>query len=666
MKKYDVPFLNPEQQKACQIPSGPILILAGAGSGKTTVITHRIAWLIKQGIKPYHILGVTFTNKAAGEMKERLRKLLSQKHTAVVSNTKSFKFQHFPLIGTFHAICAKILRQEIKILGFKPNFVIYDENDSLTAIKKVMRGLSIGQEKINPKAILARISGAKMELVSPEEYEAYASDFFEKKVLEIYRQYQKFLKQNNALDFDDLIFKVVEIFRKSPRVLEKYQQRFRHILVDEYQDTNHSQYVFVNLLAKKFRNICVVGDDWQSIYGWRGADIRNILDFEKDYPEANIIRLEQNYRSTQNILDASHEVISKNPNQKEKRLWTKKKQGTKPIIYEAFDEEDEARFVIREIKKIVSKNTKLSLNDFVVLYRVNAQSRALEEVFMEERIPYRIIGGVRFYDRKEIKDILAFLKLILNPQDCLSFRRIVNVPPRGIGSKTLAFVEKQTHLKSKDLIFVIKEMLALGKFSLKVRQAFSEFINLMEKLALKSKKLNISDLIDFLLKKSGYQDFLLANKAEGEERLENIQELKTVAAPYHKDLRQFLEDVSLLSDIDELDEKNEAVTLMTCHAAKGLEYEVVFMVGMEEELFPHSKSLTEPAELEEERRLCYVGMTRAKERLYLIFAQARKLFGSFFVGIPSRFLEDISDEFVQRRRYIGQRFRINSDDQARG
>lgn len=645
--------LNKEQQQAAKIKNGPVLVLAGAGSGKTRVLTHRVAYLISQGVNPALILAVTFTNKAANEMKERVQKLI-----------RGQQLPAFPTLGTFHSICARLLRQEIKALGFKSDFVIYDDDDRLKAIQLTMDKLSIPRNQVNPRLVRTLISSAKNELITPAEYEKQVETDLHRLVATIYQEYQRLIQENQAQDFDDLIMTTVRIFEKFPLVLEKYQRRFQHVLVDEYQDTNRAQYVLLNLLARQHSNLFVVGDDWQSIYGWRGANVGNILNFEKDYPGTQVIKLERNYRSTQNILDTAHEVINKNYQQKEKKLWTKKPTGDQAVVYEARDERDEGNFVVGEIEKMVtgggaSTNTrKYSYNDFVILYRTNAQSRALEEVFLHRNIPYKIIGGVRFYERREVKDILAYLKVIHNPHDSVSLQRIINVPTRGAGKVTLGKLTALTQEQQGNGLEAVKQ-LAEERGNKKL----SDFYQVMKKAQQKSKELPLADLIDFILKKTGYQDFVLDGTIEGESRWDNIQELKSVANNFDdvagkERLSSFLEEISLLADTDEIDERArplrdaqqsgqaEAVTLMTIHSAKGLEYPVVFITGLEENIFPHSRSMLESAELEEERRLCYVGMTRAQEKLYLTHAQSRALFGNVQTNPSSRFLEDIPEHLL--------------------
>lgn len=589
---------------------GPLLILAGPGSGKTRVLTHRVAYLIQKGINPQNILAVTFTNKAAEEMRQRVANYAT--HGKI------------PFIGTFHAFCLRILRKEIKNLGYKTNFIIYDEADQLSLIKKLIKELQIDKEQFKPIVISSKISSLKNELINWQSFKKIAENYFEETIARVYENYQKHLKKINALDFDDLIMLTVELFTKFPLILKKYQERFKYILVDEYQDTNTSQYVLINLLAKKYKNICVVGDESQAIYGFRGADFRNILNFERDYPEAKIVILDQNYRSTQNILDTAHNVISKNIYQKEKKLWTENPQG-KPInIVEAPNETEEAEFIIQEINNFQNPpagGKKLKLKDFTILYRTNAQSRALEESLMRHNLPYKIIGAIKFYQRKEIKDILAYLKLLLYPQDIISLERIAKIPPKNAGQAAVFKVRKATRGKSPAEIL---------------------------KLILKETKYK-----DYLEKKYN-KEYRPEYSAQGrpalgwEIRWQNVLELFSVIKQYDN-LDTFLETAALLSEGDEVETKKNLINLMTLHAAKGLEFPVVFITGCEEGIFPHSKSLLEQIELEEERRLCYVGITRAKERLYLTFAQKRTLYGSTQANPPSRFLNDIPKELIDYR-----------------
>lgn len=633
--------LNAEQKEAVLTTEGPVLVIAGAGSGKTRLLTYRIAHLIKnKGIPSKNILAVTFTNKAAEEMKERVRNLLGRQ----IQAARNYFGGAEPFMGTFHHICVRILRVEIEKIGYKRSFVIYDDSDQLTLIKKIMKEKELSAEQFNPRAMLAVISKAKGELKKLEDY-LNGDSFFERVVARIYEAYQKNLKDNNALDFDDLLQKTVELFQKFPDVLEKYQNLFRYILIDEYQDTNHAQYVLVNLLAERHRNLCVVGDDWQSVYAFRGADVRNILNFEEDYPEAKVIKLERNYRSTQKILDAAHGVISKNIRRKDKKLWTENEGGHDVIIYKATDEQDEATFIVSEIMRLGEEES-LSLNDFVVLYRTNAQSRALEEAFLEAAVPYRVVGGLRFYERKEIKDMLAYLKFIMNPRDEISFDRIINLPARGIGSVTLGKIIR--HARENNLDFIESTMKAreIGALNLAKTETLMKFGVLMERLKEEARRVPLIDLMDSVLVESGYQKMLLAEGEAGQVRYENVRELFTVAEKHNKEkegtgLAMFLEEVSLVASTDKIESKGGLVHLMTLHSAKGLEFDTVFISGMEEGLFPHSRSLLDERELEEERRLCYVGITRAKKRVYLTWTTARNIFGSLRINMSSRFLDDI-------------------------
>lgn len=639
--------LNEKQKEAVTITDGPILIIAGAGSGKTRTLTHKVAYLINEKkVSPRNILAVTFTNKAAGEMKERITKLLESDNLSSGS---------LPIVGTFHSICAKILRKEIDKLGYEKSFNIIDDHDQLSLMKKMFGRLDIDIRQFNPRSFLGSISKAKDDLVDAENFLQMTGGYFEEIVAKAYVEYQKELKRNNSLDFDDLIFLTVKIFKKFPEVLEKYQKIFRYILVDEYQDTNHSQYLLVNLLAEKNRNICVVGDDWQSIYGWRQADIKNILNFEKDYPEAKVISLEQNYRSTQVILDAAYGVISQNIFRKDKKLWTEKQKGSLLTSYEAEDETDESEFVANEILNSVGKR----YGDFVVLYRTNAQSRILEETFLRKSIPYQIIGGIKFYQRKEVKDMVSYLRLIQNPNDFIALERIVNEPRRGIGPKTLAAWIKLSKEAGINLIEtgvrISKEAQDKGE---KIQDSkidsivkFCEFIKRMEE---SMDRISLADFIEKVFRESGYERYLQDGTSEGEIRWENVRELITVAQKYDEEenetsqkLSSFLEEVALATDADTVKKSKESVTLMTLHSAKGLEFPVVFIVGLEEGILPHSRSLLSQLELEEERRLMYVGITRAKEKVYLCFTRQRNIFGSTQINPPSRFLGEIPEDLVE-------------------
>lgn len=625
--------LNKEQRDAVTTTEGPVLIIAGAGSGKTKALTHRIAYLIEQGINPENILALTFTNKAAGEMKNRVYKLLDPKFHA-----SGFKFQVF--LGTFHSFAAKILRQEIHYLGYSPNFTIYDDSDSLAAIKEIMAELALDPDQFKPGGVGAAISKQKNELLGASAYQAQAGNFYAKTVGQVFERYETYLKEANALDFDDLLMLAVELFKKFPEVLEKYQDQFRYILVDEYQDTNTAQYVFLKLLAQKYKNLCVVGDDFQAIYSFRGADFRNILNFEKDYPEAKIVFLEENYRSTQNILDAAHAIIQKNVYKTEKNLWTRRGHGEKIKIVQTANEIEEGNFIIGEIKKILASAPAMAadLNDFVVLYRTNAQSRALEEAVLQEGWSYRLVGAVKFYERREIKDILSYLRFIQNEKDIISLKRILNTPPRGLGKSawdkiTLAgSVENIAHPKIKD------------------------FLDFMAELRAASRASRFADFIKTVLDKIQYKSYCLDGTPTGEARWENVLELLTVAAKFNnftppQGLDAFLEEIALTSSTDDISEENGTINLMTLHSVKGLEFPVVFVAGAEEGLLPHSKSAWDSAQMEEERRLAYVGLTRAKEKAYLIFTRRRSLYGRSETALPSRFLNDIPVHLVEYQEY---------------
>ncbi len=642
--------LNEKQKEAVLQTEGPVLILAGAGSGKTRALTYRVAYLIKEkNIPPKNILAVTFTNKAAGEMLERIKKILG-----LPFNIPPYS-QYLPHIGTFHSICVRILRKEIDKMGYKNNFVIYDDQDQLVLMKKVMKRLNISAEQIKPKAILNAISGSKSQLIDVNTFKNEVGSQFEELTAKCYELYQRELKRAEALDFDDIIMKTVEIFKKYPEILEKYQQLFQYIMVDEYQDTNHAQYILLKLLAQQHQNICVVGDDWQSIYGWRQADIRNILNFENDYPGAKAVLLEQNYRSTQNILDAAHCVISKNVNRKDKKLWTRNKEGDLIVSIEAEDEAAEAMFVAEEVKKM-KKELNAKFDNLAVLYRTNAQSRALEEAFIREEIPYKIIGGVKFYQRKEIKDILAFLFLVNNPFDKVSFERIVNLPRRGIGDKTIEKIFYLAETKRKNFLEVIKEIeKEEGCYNIQPAKvkSLNDFRKLIASLSAYAKENPVSKIIQKTYQESGYETALSKQGEEGQVRHENIQELLTVANKYDDEqngLQAFLEEVALVSQADRDLEAQDAVPLMTLHSAKGLEFDTVFIVGMEEGLLPHNRAMLNEKEMEEERRLCYVGITRAQRQAFLLFTNARNIYGSTQISIKSRFLDEIEPALIEERR----------------
>lgn len=634
--------LNVPQREAVCHTEGPLLILAGAGSGKTRVLTHRIAHLLTIGVEPWRILAVTFTNKAAQEMRERVEAIIGP------ASGKLW-------VSTFHTACVRILRQEIECLGYNKNFVIFDSQDQLTLIKNVLKELNLSDKNYHPKALAAEISAAKNELLGPGEYHRKAADFWKNTVAEVYEVYQKKLRANNGLDFDDLIMTTVKLFKECPAVLEKYQERFRYILIDEYQDTNHAQYVLVNLLAAKYRNLCVVGDDDQSIYSFRSADIRNILEFERDFPEVRIIKLEQNYRSTQNILNAANEVIKNNRQRKNKRLWTENREGDKLRLYPATDERDEARFVVEEIRRLMATEGKKP-NDFALLYRTNAQSRSFEEIMIQYGMPYRVIGGFRFYERKEIKDILCYLRLVYNPQDKVSLSRIINVPKRGIGEASferfLFFLEDNNYT----ILEGFKNLLTIPSLTTRAIKPLQEFQQLLEGWIKAKEHKSVTELTELILKESGYlQDLRNEGTIEAQGRLENLEEFLALTVEFEKNsddrsLAAFLETVALVADVDDYQAQEDSVVLMTLHSAKGLEFPVVFMVGFEEGLFPHNRSLMEPKELEEERRLCYVGITRARQLLYITYASLRTIYGSCNSSVPSRFLMELpKDKIINLR-----------------
>ncbi len=660
--------LNKKQKEAVLQTEGPVLIIAGAGSGKTRALTFRVAFLVKEErVPPKNILAVTFTNKAAGEMMDRVKELLGlPKETPPYS-------QYLPHIGTFHSICVRILRKEVEKMGYAKNFVIYDDQDQLAAMKRVMKELSISQEDVKPQAILNAISDAKNKLIDAKGYEEMMGSFFEERVAKCFHQYAKNLKEADALDFDDLIMITVQLFQKYPDVLDRYQELFRYIMVDEYQDTNHAQYMFLKLLATKYKNICVVGDDFQSVYMWRGADINNILDFEKDYPEAKVVLLEQNYRSTKNILNAAQNVIEKNVNQKKKKLWTDNDAGNLLTLYEAFDEKDEAQFVVAQINKLQSE-LKNKLDDFAVLYRTNAQSRALEEIFLKFGVPYKIIGGIKFYQRKEIKDILAYLYFLINPRDKVSFERIINIPARGLGEKTVAKVLKASEKFAGDVLKTIENLdgdvvnthgCSLQASKIKALHDFAKIISRLQEYAKKNRP---SKIIEEVFQRSGYKEMLDKMSEEGAVRAENVLELLTVANKFDDEkngLQLFLEEVALVSQVDRDLEEKEMVPLMTLHSAKGLEYDVVFLVGMEEGLFPHSRATLNEKEMEEERRLCYVGITRAKQKAHLIYTSARNIYGSTQVSVRSRFIDEVDNELFEEI-YTEQEFGDWIEDKEEG
>jgi DNA helicase-2/ATP-dependent DNA helicase PcrA len=712
--------LNPMQRSAVFRVEGPVLVLAGAGSGKTSVLTNRIAYMIKYGNAyhgdyipgfitekkasllsqylndssfdanseyynenispllverkkyPYSILAITFTNKAAREMKERIERLVGD-------------VAQFMWIGTFHATCIRILRSHIDKIGYNRNFVIFDTSDQQTVVKDCLKTLNLNEKNFPVRDVLGKISSAKDDLISPEDLaKAYDNDYRMHKIAELYRLYQEKLKSNNALDFDDIIMLTVKLFEKHPDALEEYHRKFKYILVDEYQDTNNAQYKLISLLAKGNGNLCVVGDDDQSIYGWRGANINNILNFENEYPDCQVIKLEQNYRSTQTILDAANEVIKNNTGRKAKRLWTQNPGGSGIQLNEGSNEREEAYFIAREIKKLVRTEGR-SYKDFAVLYRINAQSRVIEDVLMKEGIPYKIFGGLRFYDRKEIKDLIAYLRLIQNTDDDVALRRIINVPKRGIGNVTVGLIEMIANDKNCSMFDVVAEVSEIPELA-RAESKLSDFHKLIMQLRAEAQENpSVKDILESVIEKSGIKEELEAEKTiEAETRLENIKELLSGAMEFEEQsaelqarlqedealqeelldmaqgqskLEEYLASIMLVSDIDNMDEENDNIVLMTLHSAKGLEFPVVFMVGMEDGVFPGMRAITSinMEDLEEERRLCYVGITRAREKLFLSFANQRTLFGRSSYNRPSMFLEEIPKNLI-----ISQPNRVNS------
>ncbi|WP_433956878.1 DNA helicase PcrA [Cytobacillus horneckiae] len=634
--------LNPQQQNAVKATDGPLLIMAGAGSGKTRVLTHRIAYLmVEKGVNPYNILAITFTNKAAREMRERIQNMMGGAADQI-------------WISTFHSMCVRILRRDIDRIGFNRNFTILDSTDQQSVIKNILKEKNLDPKKFDPRAILGSISSAKNELITPEEYAKTAGDYFQQVISDVYTDYQKRLRKNHALDFDDLIMLTIQLFNRVPEVLEYYQRKFQYIHVDEYQDTNRAQYMLVKLLANRFRNLCVVGDSDQSIYRWRGADIANILSFEKDYSNAKVILLEQNYRSTQRILNAANGVIAKNMNRKAKNLWTENPEGSKINYFRADSEQGEGQFVVSKIKEIKNAENR-NLSDFAILYRTNAQSRVMEEMLLKSNIEYSIVGGIKFYDRKEIKDILAYLRLIANPDDDISLQRVINVPKRGIGSGSIDKIANFAAMHDMTMFEALESIELIG-LSPKITKSASEFRDLVKNYTQMQEYLSVTELVEEILDKSGYREMLKAEKSiEAQSRLENLDEFLSVTKNFEdgsedKSLVAFLTDLALVADIDKLDddgEKADAVVLMTLHSAKGLEFPIVFLMGMEEGVFPHSRSLMEEAEMEEERRLAYVGITRAEKELYITNAQMRTLFGRTNMNPPSRFIKEIPEDLIE-------------------
>ncbi|HVI60838.1 MAG TPA: UvrD-helicase domain-containing protein [Candidatus Saccharimonadales bacterium] len=628
--------LNPEQQRAVKTTEGPLLIQAGAGSGKTKTLTHRIAYLIAaKKATPFNILAVTFTNKAAREMRERVAQLLGEK-----AENRGF----MPYMGTFHGICVRLLRQDGEAIGIPRSFVIFDEGDRQAAVKQVSKQLMLDEKAFPARVLSSLISSAKNEMISPAEYADTAGSPAQHAAAKVYPHYEKALKDASALDFDDLINRTVQLMKTKPEVRRKWQQQFKYVMIDEYQDTNAAQYALVNMLTNDQRNIAVVGDDWQSIYSWRGADFRNILKFEKDFKDCTVIKLEQNYRSTEHILNAAHAVITKNDQRSDKKLWTDIAGGLPVQIVPVGNERAEGESIIRRVREGVDSGRR-RYSDYAVLYRTNAQSRSVEEGFVHYGIPYRVVGGVRFYDRKEIKDLVAYLRLIFQPEDRVSFERIVNVPARGVGAKSLQVFFGWQADRQLGLADALAEVASCPGLTPKAQKALAELGDILDSLRTVSQDAAVTGLIDSLIRRIDYLHYLDDGTPQGDARQENVRELLSVAREYQDEgLAGFLEEVTLVSDLDGADFSGDAVTLMTLHAAKGLEFPVVFMTGMEESIFPHSRALYDQGEMEEERRLCYVGMTRAKQELYMTYAGTRLLYGGLQHNPPSRFLSEIEGD----------------------
>lgn len=670
----DLSRLNKEQQEAVKHTEGPLLILAGAGSGKTTMMTHRIAYMLEMGVSPYNILAVTFTNKAAGEMKDRIESLTGATRGMWVM--------------TFHAMCVRILRNHGEVLGFRNGFSIYDESDKKALLKRIIKDLNI-DEKIYPVSYLGSvISSCKEAEEDPDDYiENNSMNFKAETVAKVYSRYMEDLQQNNAMDFDDLLWNAVKVFEASNEVLSYYQERFKYIMVDEYQDTNYLQYKLVHALAEKSHNLCVVGDDDQCIYQWRGADIRNILDFEKDFPETKVIKLEQNYRSDANILGLANSVIANNRNRKAKALWTERNEGSKITYRRLEDEQREAWYVGGEIQRLHDEEG-VPFNDMAILYRKNAQSRPFEEKFSFRGIPYRVLGGARFYDRKEIKDVMAYMHLVENPSDDVAMARIINEPKRGLGPKSLGGIVSYAKAYKLSIFEALKEQEVLSSLSKKSRAAVEDLVTMLDELGVEQDNMELSDIYDNLIRRSGYLTALeTENTVEADARIENILELRSVIAEFEEKaagsvlteeedefreerdrlredgfdvkeptlLQSFLERIALLSDIDNRDESEDAVVMMTLHSSKGLEFPVVFMPGMENGLFPGSASMDDPSKMEEERRLCYVGITRAMRKLYLTGAQTRMLYGRTDFTIESEFMREMDTDLLDGDQTVAER-----------
>ncbi|MBN1202845.1 MAG: UvrD-helicase domain-containing protein [Anaerolineae bacterium] len=637
--------LNPQQVEAVTAGDGPVLVLAGPGSGKTRVLTHRIAYLVEErDIRAWHIMAVTFTNKAAREMENRVVRLLLD---------ESGKLDGLA-IGTFHAICARILRREADLTTLTRDYAIFDTSDQLAVMKQTLGDLNLDVKKYNPRGMLSNVSSAKNELITPEDYPA--NDYRAEVMRRVYIQYNNLLRANNARDFDDLLMHTAQLFQDHPDVLARYQQRYYHILVDEFQDTNMAQYVLVKLLAGQRRNLFAVGDPDQSIYAFRGADYRNVQRFREDYSDTQLILLEQNYRSHQAILDAATGVINQNPGRIQKELFSQRKDGALLMVYEAYNEDDEARYVVDTIAELVARN-KYHPGEFAIMYRTNAQSRAIEDAFIRAGLPYRLIGATRFYARREVKDVMAYMRLIHNPDDNVGLQRIVNVPPRGIGKKTLETLDDWAHELGTTPIQALFALLDGfdSPFSARARRALITFAEMLRAWQATKDDLPPAEILTNVLKQTRYLDYLDDGTPEGDSRIENVLELRTVAASYGEvPLATFLEEVSLVSDVDTHDDEAQAPNLLTLHAAKGLEFPVVFIVGLEEGVLPHIRSMDDPNQMQEERRLMYVGLTRAKDRVYLIYAVRRALYGDSRANIPSRFLYDIPEE-VREGTLLGKR-----------
>ena len=645
--------LNDKQKEAVLATDGPCLVIAGAGSGKTKVLTHKIAYDIESGIKPWNILAITFTNKAANEMKERIEKLIGDAAKDL-------------WMGTFHSICVRILRRYIDRIGYKTDFVIFDTSDQKTLIKECLKTLKVDDKIFTDRGVLSEISNGKNEMLEPKAYGVkYAGDFRKKTIGEIYELYQRRLRENNAIDFDDIINFTIKILSENPDVLDYYTEKFKYILVDEYQDTNKAQFTLVSLLASKYGNLTVVGDSDQGIYSFRGADISNILNFERDFPGTRIIKLEQNYRCTGNILKAANAVIKHNENKYDKKLWTENEEGHLPCIYCGEDEYDEGRYIVEQINHLKTEEYYKN-SDFTILYRMNAQSRAIEDILMREGIPYKVIGGLKFYERKEIKDIIAYLRLIHNSADNLSLKRIINEPKRGIGKTSIEQIQEISDKTGNSMYEIIRNAQEYG-----LTRVFSnsrDFIEQIEYLKSKKDELKISDLIKETLNKTGYTKALEnENSVEAETRIENLEEFLTVAIEFEEEsadntLAEFLENITLSSDIDGMEDQDNSITLMTLHSAKGLEFPVVFLVGMEEGIFPGYKTIGEPQALEEERRLFYVGITRAKQYLYLTCAKHRTIFGSTSYNQVSRFVKEIPEELLEGYAEVVERKSVDKEE----